>query len=560
MLELFNELYDDWFNNSKYWFCKNEMQSIYDIFLSKKYFSKIKYLSFTVDCLKNQDKKVYIGAIIAFDQIPRHHNRLENIDCNEFSDFAKEISLFFMKEISDNKKILNSITAHEWCFILLPFRHVKDVNKVNYIIDFIHHKYSTTENSEDKKIYKKFLNNSLNDVYKLNTELILKKQMNTTSIVDNIDNQWNLFKDILDFCPSYKIKDNIDYYRDNHIVKTFYNELQKINKDTHIIVSISGGVDSCVCLHLLSYFFPNGKITAVHVNYNNRLVCKKELRFVQKYCSVLNIKLIHRTIKELYRDRCHNNGLRDIYENTTRNIRFDLYKQVANLYPERDYIVLLGHNKDDCFENILTNISTKKHYDNLSGISVLSIVENICFWRPLLNIRKSTILDYATNMYIPFLKDSTPKWSMRGKIRDNILPKLEDINGNIIDSFFSLKEHMKKTENLIENSIVPMTINKFIILNNEIIGNFYINELICDYNIWNRIFYIGIFKEMIEKRISHKCIEEFIDFLQRFKTRFDFMKEKNIFNMEKCFVLCKNIKVFVCRTKDNKIKIIFKKV
>ena len=51
-----------------------------------------------------------------------------------------------------------------------------------------------------------------------------------------------------------------------------------------------------------------------------------------------------------------------------------MYRQ--NIKNDRTY-VLLGHNKDDCFENILTNISNKSNYDNLSGMQILKEIEKI---------------------------------------------------------------------------------------------------------------------------------------------------------------------------------------
>ena len=47
-------------------------------------------------------------------------------------------------------------------------------------------------------------------------------------------------------------------------------------------------------------------------------------------------------------------------------------------------------------------------------------------------------LDFAYTYNIPFLNDSTPKWSMRGKIRDNV--KKELIKDMKEEPFFSLNK------------------------------------------------------------------------------------------------------------------------
>jgi tRNA(Ile)-lysidine synthase TilS/MesJ len=55
---------------------------------------------------------------------------------------------------------------------------------------------------------------------------------------------------------------------------------------------------------------------------------------------------------------------------------------------------------------------------NLSGINLGSLIEGIHIWRPLLSHSKAEILDFAHLFGIPYLKNSTPIWSTRGKIRN----------------------------------------------------------------------------------------------------------------------------------------------
>ena len=557
---MFEELYDEWFANTKYWFCKTELQKTYDKYLSDKYFHYIEDLT-SPKSVDFQNKKMCIGAIIAYDQIPRHHNRISKIDCDAYSQIAKEISTNLILYLNQDTNRIQSMRANEWCFVFLPFRHVRDLRKMNGIIDFIIFKYNTCEDSSEKNIFKRFLQNAINDVYKLNTTQMLKTQNDKKQIVvDNSNSLWNSYKDILHHCPpSTCITCSMNYGEDSEIIKTFYSEMKKINKNTHIIVSISGGVDSCVCLHLLKQFLPDNKITAVHINYNNRSVCKSEVSFIRKYCSLMGVDFYHRDVTELARESCHLNGMRDIYENSTRNIRYDTYRQVAEMFPEYDYMVMLGHNLDDCFENIIANISTKKHYNNLCGTSILSNVGGICFWRPLLNIRKSDIVKYAINMNIPYLKDSTPKWSMRGKIRDNVLPKMEEINTNIVKSFFALKDYMSRMEHIVDSNIIPSIMKKFSKTNEGIIGEFSIEDLVCDFNIWSKLFRDCMFDDLLDKKISHRCVEEFVMFLERFKNNFPNMQKNHTFNQQTKFVLKKDVTAFICRTKNNQIRLAFSK-
>jgi len=551
MQELFKDLYDEWFANSNYWFSKTVEN---DKYLSDKYFSKLYTDTNIINCLKHCDKRTIMGAIIAFDQIPRHYNRLCPIDCSTYSHIAKDISSILI--INGDVSIIEEMTSTDWCFAFLPFRHLKDIKCINSSIEFINFKFKSAQNKpSDKAIYKRFLRCAIRDVYKTNTKQQLETQQNK-NISDNQSN-WDLFKDILENNPFDKLSTNIENYPEKDIIKNIYNVSNFININMHIIVSVSGGVDSFVCLHMLKLIFPNYKITAVHINYNNRKECDKEVEFVKAYCDLLKVKLYHRKIIELKRNDCQNNGLRALYEDATKEIRFDTYRQVAKIYDNQSFVVVLGHNKDDCFENIITNISMKTNYENLCGMSKHTVNDNICFVRPLLDVRKKDIIKYANCMNIPYLQDSTPKWSMRGKIRDCVLPNMEKINVDITGSFFALKGRIEEIENVIDKYVLPNTLKHFVVEKDKMFGKFKIDELLEEGNIWSKVFEHETFRKFLSCNVSHKCICEFSELIIRFKKDYARMREKNIFNSKIKFIIRKHVHSVIYRTKDDMICICF---
>ena len=268
-------------------------------------------------------------------------------------------------------------------------------------------------------------------------------------------------------------------------------------------------------------------IIAIHINYNNHETSNDELDFVNYYCNIFNIKLIYRTIYEINRSQCLNNGLRNMYEDITKKIRFDMYKygylHTKNLY------VLLGHNKDDCLENIITNISNKNNYDNLSGMEYLTNIDNINIWRPMLDISKKEIIKFANSNNIPYLIDSTPKWSMRGKIRDNLKPVLYDLknNNSVIDSLFDLKDYLITSNQIINEIIIDNLFNKLKKNNNNYSGIYNKNELLS-------LKYINIsilFFKKINIKISFKTIKEFTNYITNFKRKKIILNKNNSINI-----------------------------
>ena len=151
-VQLFKTLHKEWFENRQFWFDKNPE---YDEYLVDKYFHHIKYnFEYDFNNFKHEDKEVHIGAIIAYDQIPRHFMRHANEDDSysiPYSKIAENISLTFMSEVYGKTPDYENISVPEWCFILLPFRHLKDNIKIKRSIDFMISKHNNPYISlEDK--------------------------------------------------------------------------------------------------------------------------------------------------------------------------------------------------------------------------------------------------------------------------------------------------------------------------------------------------------------------------------------------------------------------------
>jgi tRNA(Ile)-lysidine synthetase-like protein len=191
------------------------------------------------------------------------------------------------------------------------------------------------------------------------------------------------------------------------IYSLFCQEMEK-NIQSHeskIIISLSGGVDSMVVSYLLYQWNLQHQhkyeLEAITIDYANRQEQKIEIYMVNEWCKKLGIKHYVREIKEIHRSR---DADREIYEEVTRKIRFDMYKQ-------RNGIVLVGHNKDDSLENVMNNIKKRQSYFNLYGMNSRMEEKEVTIVRPILKIWKRDILQFAIKYHIPFVYDSTPAWS-----------------------------------------------------------------------------------------------------------------------------------------------------
>ncbi len=81
----------------------------------------------------------------------------------------------------------------------------------------------------------------------------------------------------------------------------------------------------------------------------------------------------------------------------------------------------------------------------------------------MMSIYKDEIYHFAETNMIPYVYDSTPKWSERGKKRDTLIPFLNKFDPRIINGLEHLSNHIRSVhivydefiKNLITFKIMP---------------------------------------------------------------------------------------------------------
>ncbi len=327
---------------------------------------------------------------------------------------------------------------------------------------------------------------------------------------------FNNFINILEFIPKinnkikYQIIDiNID------LIKTI-DSFCKDKNNKKIIISLSGGVDSMVLITILHYL--NYDIIAAHINYNNRKESIDEQNFLENWCLFNNIKLHVKYIDHIKRD----NTKRSDYELITKNIRHEFYKQIIE--KENAQYVLLGHHKDDIIENIFANVCRGRNILDLAVIKNEALINQINIGRPMLDYYKTVIYDFANLFQVPYFKDTTPEWSVRGKYRNLIQPTLHDTFTNgFKNNLIVLSNQSDDWNKLIYKQIIDPFMNSVVHnINNDIIEKnvdfdikFNIEKYI-DYPVsfWNIVF-MKIFNSYGYSSPSRRGVETFINTIKQ---------------------------------------------
>lgn len=455
-LDELKELREYWFSNPNLWFNCTEKE---DELIKRKYYNLL------LEQVDNKESS--LSLIILYDQISRHIFRHQPAQIKYYSDIA-------LKHMYNILPFIENYKPEEKCFILLPLRHTFIKSNIEIcllyvnkwlLINYDNQNKLVNEPVDSTAIYNRFYQATISSLVKINSNdetLYFSKEKDKITLEKNetlYNNESILDAKYVHILDTTSIKD-ITFSENNNIyTNPIYIEFAKnldnttndldnlYNTANNLLVSISGGVDSMVCSLLLYYYVKEHKIKAkaVTINYSNRPEQNLEIDMVNDWLKLLNIEHHVKNITEITRPRDKN---RDFYEKITRDIRFDTYKKVGG-------IVILGHNKDDSLENIFSNIKKKKSYDNLLGMSIYGTEKDVNIIRPLLNVSKKEIINFAQEYNIPYVYDSTPVWSDRGKMRDILIPQITNFDKDILEGLIELSNNYKEIYKIYKSQCVP---------------------------------------------------------------------------------------------------------
>ena len=225
-----------------------------------------------------------------------------------------------------------------------------------------------------------------------------------------------------------------------------------------VAISLSGGVDSMVLATVLkrlseekseSKASPLFSVVATHVDYANRPESAAESAFVSDWCARRGVACVARRADEHLRRGA---TPREEYEAKSRAIRYDLYKEQMAIhgFPA----VFVGHHEGDVQENVIANVMRGASALDLNGMRPEGVVEGVAIWRPMLGLPKEAIYDFAHAFGTPYFLDTTPRWSTRGKLRNQLVPLLSDVFGaGVMGNLKKLGDDAEELREMVESKV-----------------------------------------------------------------------------------------------------------
>lgn len=368
-----------------------------------------------------------IGCILLWDQLPRHIFRGQD---------AHHIIEFFLQKACDvvtrHLSIASQLDDIDFMFFWLPFRHCKTYDRALPVMKAV---WDRIQRQGPSPWLRKFLRATYANHPTHDQSTLLSRGHGM---------DFHELSPVLDYDGQCRTGTTLPHL----------GQWEYVASHSTILVSLSGGVDSMVTLDLVRSRFPRHRVAAVHINYDNRETCAQEEAVVTWWCQQAHIPLYVRRIQEIHRAPCMEHGFRELYETYTKEVRFGTYATVWRILGMQGAPqVLLGHNADDGIENIFQNMTFGCKYDNLMGMNLESMQDNICFHRPLLRVPKQDIIQHAHAQGIPYLYDSTVSWCVRGKIRDHVVPAIRAFNPKTLQGLVDTADVMSELYGILRMSV-----------------------------------------------------------------------------------------------------------
>lgn len=198
----------------------------------------------------------------------------------------------------------------------------------------------------------------------------------------------------------------------------------------HVVVGVSGGVDSTALLLVLKYLSARNdcRVTAAHLNHKLRSEADADAQWVKALCSAVDVRCECKEIDIKAQADAEGVGL----EEAGRNARYAFFKDVREAV-SGDYVAV-GHHLGDLSEDILMRFIRGTGWPGLSGMSGYS-PERLLI-RPFLMLPKSTLIAFVEHLGIEWREDETNAQddATRNRIRNELLPLIMRENPSFPDA------------------------------------------------------------------------------------------------------------------------------
>ena len=141
-------------------------------------------------------------------------------------------------------------------------------------------------------------------------------------------------------------------------------------------------------------------------------------------------------------------------EMLARKLRYEAFEEMSSL--ERGVKLITAHHKNDQVENILMRLLSGRSMDYNLMIEEKTTIGELTVYRPLLNVLKIDLEQYADKNDLKYYVDSTNFDTdyTRNNIRHNIVPLLNDVNAASFDNLINFSSYYQNINTELKNKVL----------------------------------------------------------------------------------------------------------
>lgn len=221
-----------------------------------------------------------------------------------------------------------------------------------------------------------------------------------------------------------------------------YNDKLIEYKD-HLVVAVSGGIDSMVILDYLIQQKERLSLTlsVAHIDHHKRLNSSKDADFVRQYAIQHHLDFYLYQLENDYEENFHDYAHKK---------RYDFFVDVANQCKANK--VVLAHHLDDLAETVIMRLIRGSSFEGYMGIPETSIYKNTLMIRPILYVSRESIQTYQKHYNIPYRNDESNEEDdyTRNRFRHHLMPLLKEENPKYLDKLKQFSLYQANAYRLIE--------------------------------------------------------------------------------------------------------------
>ena len=225
----------------------------------------------------------------------------------------------------------------------------------------------------------------------------------------------------------------------------FNASLEKLNcfeTNPHIAVGVSGGPDSMCLAHLLKGCgkFKTGKLSALVFDHCIRHNSKEESYQVKDMLTkILRTEaIVIKPNKNASIKKSMSNARLNRFEGL---IYFCKKNNISHLF--------LGHHFDDNLETFLIRKINGSNLEGLGSMDKITYHKNIQILRPLIEVKKTSILSYNKKNKVNYLNDPSNKDINYTRVKVRYFLKNKDFKKIVKKDFFNLKKQIPNYKKMI---------------------------------------------------------------------------------------------------------------